>query len=767
MGTKRLFSNRSRISDRESDHGENYEVEEEEQLHSGKRYRASDWPLTSTTTDSPPARAPLRSRNAPNSPSYRRPSSAQVRPSKFLEGSMNDRVSHKPPTTYIGDEEFRDKFDQEQNGDTRGRKIARPKTFTHHPNTSMAGSSGDRSEVSRHSGIFRFGKSLAASFNPNNWKIFSKPQEETEETAQQKMLRERREKAERMYQELKKSGHFRDSTFHPSLFQRQEEKEAAPMKHDSGVEFGERRSTSRVSAETSREEKRMGKVFLEPPQLPTSGESHFSQSPVSTTQESVRKQKAKFHFKKPSLSNIRKSMSDAGSNAPSGIDHHQARRVPSRKDLQKQQKLVKRVSDLEGKLDAARRQLAESLDEPVPSGPPPRVGRTRFIPGAMPSLPSERLLSGYCNPEGGLSESVSVSQIGKAVTMEEPVMAGGGFDSEQRELEEPTRHAPTPPDFDKSLPQESDTPPHDHVMQSVEVEEEESLEIDEPSAQLERPVVQSVKSRQVRVITKATTSTNSQESTRSSPSDIDVDSDYQASESGKHETNPEPSEPSEPKASDPKPSKPSPNSKSKSKKRKSLADTSGVYKPIPESESDLSSIKPRRTAKKSATGNPPRKLQKTSTPPTKSSPQNQRNPAPRHRQLMPGKQVVMSSSKMCKSKVPIKGRQSVSPPPSGPFTGLEYMKPSSQSSRNESGEAKMAAYSAIPSADGEDVPPMPTMPKAVRLASGEVVSIPAPARRGNSGSQLHHTGSKLTKARPSPRKEKGRKEDFEWPEDVF
>jgi hypothetical protein len=134
---------------------------------------------------------------------------------------------------------------------------------------------------------------------------------------------------------------------------------------------------------------------------------------------------------------------------------------------------------------------------------------------------------------------------------------------------------------------------------------------------------------------------------------------------------------------------------------------------------------------------------------------------------MPGKQVVMSSSKMGKSKVPIKGRQSVSPPPSGPFTGLEYMKPSSQSSRNESGEAKMAAYSAIPSADGEDVPPMPTMPKAVRLASGEVVSIPAPARRGNSGSQLHHTGSKLTKARPSPRKEKGKKEDFEWPEDVF
>lgn len=711
---------------------------------------------------------------------------------------MNDRVSHKPPTTYIGEEEFRERYEREK-GDTRGGKMARPKTFTHHPNTSTIGSSADRSEMSRHSGIFRFGKSLAASFNPSNWKIFSKAQEEIEESSQQKILRERREKAESMYQELKKSGHFRDSTFGPSLFQHQEEKEPMPTKHDSGVEFGQRRSTSRLSAETSREEKRMGRVFLEPPQVPTGGESYFSQSPASTTQESARK--AKFHFKKPSLSNIRKSISENASDAPSTSDNHQARRVPSRKDLQKQQKLVKRVSDLEGKLEAARRQLAQAMDEPVPSGPPPRVGRQHFMPGAMPSLPSERLLSGYVKSEDGMSESVSVSQIGKAVTMDEPVMSGGRFDSEQPEMDQPTRLAPPPPDFDKSLPQESDTLLHDRVMQSVEVEDE-SLEIEESSAEnppvaksvkcrqvqvvnrnsgsqlsidtseIEPPVVKAVKSRQAQAIQQSATSGSQLRNDSSELTELVTHSDYEYSESGKHETSPEPSESSEFKPI--KQSSKSHSSKqpaSKSKKRKSLADDSGAFKPVPESESDLSSIKPRRTLKKNAAGDPPRKLQKTAA---KTSPPNHRNDAPRHRQFNPGKEhSPIMPSKASKSKVPVNGRQSVSPPPSGPFTGLDYIKPSSQPSRNptELGEARMATYSAIPSADSEDVPPMPKMPKAIRLPSGEVVNIPAQNGNVSTGNarKLRHTGSnagKLTKARPSSKKGEKR-EDFEWPEDVF
>ena len=103
------------------------------------------------------------------------------------------------------------------------------------------------------------------------------------------------------------------------------------------------------------------------------------------------------------------------------------RKSASKKDLHKQQKLTKRVSDLEGKLSAARRELGAALGAadatdipPVPALPRsvsdlPSTGRsthsesasyeasvgpshasysarTRFTKSTLPSLPSERLL---------------------------------------------------------------------------------------------------------------------------------------------------------------------------------------------------------------------------------------------------------------------------------------------------------------------------------------------------------------------------------------
>ena len=685
---------------------------------------------------------------------------------------MNDRVSNKPPTTYIGEEEAQERYERE-NGEMRGRKMARPKNFTQHSNSSAVGSTADRSETSRHSSIFRFGRSLAASFNPSNWKIFSKVPEEIEETADQQILRERREKAESMYQQLKESGHFRDSTFGPSPFQRQEEKDSRPAKHDSGVEFGERRRSrsvsrmSRISTETPKEEKRMGRIFLEPPQLPTGNESHFSQSTNSTPQQSIRK--GKFHFKKPSLSNIRNPTSENGSNSG---NNHQARRIPSRKDLQKQQKLVKRVSDLEGRLEAARRQLADALDEPVPAGPPP--GRQRFVPGAMPSLPSERLLSGYGDLENGMSESVSLSQIGKALTRDESraIML-----SEQPQVDAPSRRAPSPPGFDKSLPLEPDTPAFDHVMQSVEIEESESIDIEEPTAEPERPLVQSVAAREVQVVQQCAPLTSQLSS--DGPSELSglEDSEYEFCESEiKHDTSPEPSEISHLTAPRPAAKPQSSKQPSKSRKRKSRSnpDQNGdkTFKPVPETDSDISSIKPKRTPKKATTEVPPRKLQKTTN--TNTSPLSRRNgTAPHRRQLSTSGKQSSIFSKSAKSMIPAKGQQSVSPPPSASFTGLDYKKPSSQPHQIgvDIGEGRMATYGAIPSADDNDVPPVPKLPKEFRLPSGEMVSIPAQEVNGRisgGGSKLQHTGSKLTKARPTPSpKKSGEKEQFEWPEDVF
>jgi len=100
----------------------------------------------------------------------------------------------------------------------------------------------------------------------------------------------------------------------------------------------------------------------------------------------------------------------------------------------------------------------------------------------------------------------------------------------------------------------------------------------------------------------------------------------------------------------------------------------------------------------------------------------------------------------------------------------------------------MATYSAIPSTHGDgmgngDVPPMPALPKAVRLASGEVINIPASKTNlAVPRAKLQHPPSnagKLSKARPTPspkkggeakgceKTRKGDREAYEWPEDVF
>jgi hypothetical protein len=261
------------------------------------------------------------------------------------------------------------------------------------------------------------------------------------------------------------------------------------------------------------------------------------------------------------------------------------------------------------------------------------------------------------------------------------------------------------------------------------------------------------------------------------------------------------------------------------KKRKSntferLADDGGIYKPSPESDSDGESEAKKGTQKKTI-GVRPRKLQKTSQDsavdsPSKfapsasvaenqSSPQNQcpsvsrvigadaggkhnsrigapssglQHP-PRRQSLKDIKQTVTSpppSGRLVKSQ---KGsvRQSASPLPASDFAGLDYIKPST-ATKTEAPQAGRfgapeVAYSADPSTE-DGIPPMPKLPKAVRLPSGEVVSTAPPT--GKVTSNASSGGTKLTKKKPverrqskSPEKENQphSKKSFEWPEDVF
>ena len=690
---------------------------------------------------------------------------------------MNDRTSQKPPTTYIGtDEELRSKFDYDEQDDTRGRKQARPRKFTTRGNSSMAASSVADTEGSRHSSIFRFGKSLAATFNLNNWKIWSKQQSpvEEEETAHLQVLRERQQKAEKMYKELKEAGHFRGRSVGPRERQPSLAPDNSHSKHDSGIEFaGQDTGSRRASREMSREDKRKGRVFIEPPKIYRDPRDESPASISRSLDPSIASTPARqsFHFKKPSLSSIKKAL--ANENAADDSKHQRPiPRIPSRKDMQKQQRLVKRVSDLEGKLEAARRQLSEALNEPVPDQLLSKMGRSRFVPGALASLPSERLLSGYISSDQGLSDNESHIEVGMAVTLEEN--GSGGVTP----MGSSHKVVMSPSWVGKPLTRPG-TPPQDRVLPTVERDES----IHENAVSDVGPMVVE------------TATTISEPSTKAYDPN---DGDYVEEESD-HETTPKPQQ-AKP-ATEKAPAKRTPTKKRKSTFER-LADDGGIYKPSQDSDSNPESEVKKSTPRKKNTDARPRKLQKTvqdsdepkrrsltsktSTPATSglsrdpsSTKASASTPSvpPRGNSVKGGKKLVSPPPPGQKSKIPQKATQSFAPPPSSSFSGLDYTKPSvTRQSIKPVGDlvGNDIAYSADPTTD-DSVPPMPTMPKAIRLTSGEVIQTAAASSTSNTSKPSKTSKAsgptKLTKPRPAPKESKAKKQDvdddFHWDRDTF
>lgn len=734
---------------------------------------------------------------------------------------MNDRVSHVPPVPFLEPEdELLSEYNTAGCGEgARGRKLTRSRKFTHHPNISVAESSTNQSDSSRSSSIFRFGKSIAASFNPTNWKFWSKEQqeeEEDEEAVQLRILQERQAKAEKIYQELKESGHFRDAAVGPRLFPTPPPAPDTKLgKHDSGIEFGDvYMSGTSTRGSTSTEDKRKGRIFLEPPKfLQQRGESPGSNYSASVAQSnSSTPNKPKFNFKKPSLANLKKaSLSNiksalAGDSSVS-INDHQARRIPSRKDLQKQQKLVKRVSNLEERLKQARQQLAEALNEPLPSESPAsqapsRVSRSRFVPGALSSLPSERLLSGYVSSEAGLSDDEMHNGIGQAVSTDNVMSnthymsgASGGEQTKAADHKTTSLHS--------QKAQEEDT-----VIQSVEHSSRAQLE----------PTLGSIGDKLPDV-----------ETTPTKPQDIEIAKDEDEEDTPKPKTTFKPAEPI--------------------KKRKSIfervSDDGGDYTPSGDEDdeddftsdiiSDVSSItKPKTKSTSTSTKasklstsrgkgatitlQHPRKLQKTVPgpktttkttvpnsslpsktsssvssshpsipPPTRAAPppppsqksvSNPKKPQNHHITSPPPSGRLMKSKKG--SLPPTNRQQSASPPPSSAtFTGpgLNYTKPSHSQSRTPTKASYRLdaddddAYIADP-ALSPSIPPLPPMPKAVRLASGEVVSTAGMVKNVSASSNTSKNGANGGAVNSEQTERAGlssstSKQSFEWPDDVF
>ena len=385
----------------------NIEASGEDVEHNDKRSRQAEWPSQGTSDVRNVSNIVLESsKSSSMSPRAKRNAKLHLHPSKFIEASMHDRVSERPPSLYTAEELAMERYLADQ---------ADP----HRRDSKSSDVRYDAGiESVKPSGMYRFGKALANAFNPvvmwqglnGIWKEKSDGQVDLDYIA----FQGRRTIAEKAYAELKHEG-FR-GTQRPSTLRHSMDVPSIKYEGDiDDTQHDSRRGSvvnvdgSQRSAEHERDAILLGSdQSLMPP--PLSKGSGRSPSPLSSDASSNRRssfhlqtplsslKKVRSHFQLPSAGRYRASPAPTPSIesqlSDTAWDEKVLRREPSKKDLQKQQKLSKKVSDLEGQLEVARRELWLAKNE-IPPVPvlPSRKAPKRFIPGSLPSLPSERLLN--------------------------------------------------------------------------------------------------------------------------------------------------------------------------------------------------------------------------------------------------------------------------------------------------------------------------------------------------------------------------------------
>ncbi|GFF47933.1 hypothetical protein IFM51744_06696 [Aspergillus udagawae] len=332
--------------------------------HSSKRRRSNDWPLHPSEENPQPKdngnhRWPFKNSSYGSPRRNKRQGgggdkSSRGRPSRFIEAHMNDSVSEKPPSIFIrGDE--------------------------------GASAQNDSGAGQRSSGIFRFGRAIASAFNPfgvwgNVSDIWRGSQSEHRPEG------DVRAQAEKAYAELKKAGY--KGTVKGSYMQGVQTSAHVAEQH-----------SHRASQAQWDGSKTLGRHSRH-----DSAEGYGSGSSIRSSLQELRKAKSSL-----GIPYIKRGSEDS--------ERPEVRKSRSRKELQKQTKLLKRVSDLEGKLERARRELreltGEEEEEPVRTLCQERPYHRPFVPGALPTLPSERF---YENDATTGPESPAVEQAPLSVT---------------------------------------------------------------------------------------------------------------------------------------------------------------------------------------------------------------------------------------------------------------------------------------------------------------------------------------------------------------
>ncbi|KAK8161372.1 hypothetical protein IWX90DRAFT_515137 [Phyllosticta citrichinensis] len=384
--------------------------------YSSKRRRSSNWPLTNQQQE-PGSPDSHRSRKARES-YLRRHMGSPSRMSKFQEASMHDRASDKPPSFFTrftkrGNNSVSTSVDQLMEdyhatntvapgprGPSRGSSHQRAQSIS----SGVTNNTAAREAAAKDASVFKFGRSIASTFNPVNiWqKLNQKWQDTRQEVLEEdlddqtrKILRQRAARAEEQYAKLKAAGQLgKQGTYGiPSgtyVYTPGYDDHAAPAdrQRDSGISgIDPHQHVSTARPYSQKEASKSAAHLLSSP--PPAGE---------TTRKSA------LHFRTPSFANLKRARSEAhlgqkrlppppsspaahhhldadfrgepadhGHTLPPSTPNSTLRRSGSKRDLQKQLKLSKRVSDLELKLKDARRELYQALGDSSPPPPLPAV----------------------------------------------------------------------------------------------------------------------------------------------------------------------------------------------------------------------------------------------------------------------------------------------------------------------------------------------------------------------------------------------------------
>lgn len=367
-----------------------------------KRRRSNDWPLPDEAADygyrnarhgngglgaslasgykgSSRAFSPRASATSPrnkhgaaasNSPRHR-----LGRRSRFVEATMSDSVSESPPSIFMKES----KQDGAQN---------------------------------RGPGIFRFGKAIASAFNPFGGWGKSSPEYANKSQSQEDALTQ----AEEAYAELKKAG-FKGTNKGAYLQSQYVQQAGADQTWQAVMEkMGYGNATGNTALYCGEQESNLGTPSRSPSK--SSKRSSFQDLrlglPLFKSNEQAPGASTAYHDR----------TSEDSENT--GL-----RRQKSKKEISRQAKLLKKVSNLEDKLERARRELRQlsGNEERLPASTPesmlmrldmnPGSYPRKFVPGALPTLPSERLLE-----QQALMAESPEAEVGQPTAL--PSMEGRG-----------------------------------------------------------------------------------------------------------------------------------------------------------------------------------------------------------------------------------------------------------------------------------------------------------------------------------------------------